>query len=268
VMKRKPLKETTTPRPAFDRPLKKDAGKQVQRVNKIIASAGLTSRRNADNWIKSGRVSVNGLVVKEPGARAVWGTDRIKVDGLEIPEPSTRIYLMLNKPFGYICSLSDPQGRPLVTDLLKEIPQRVYPVGRLDFDTLGLLLLTNDGQWAHRLTHPRYKVPRTYKVTVKGRITDRAMNQLRKGIRLRDGFTGSAKLSPISLEEKQSVIRIAITQGKSRQVRRMLEAVGYEVIHLIRTGFGSLALGDLKVGEYRHLESHEVTSMKKLAGIL
>jgi 23S rRNA pseudouridine2605 synthase len=267
VMKRKPLNETTTPRPAFDRPLKKDAGKQVQRVNRIIASAGLTSRRNADNWIKSGRVTVNGLVVKEPGVRALWGVDRIEVDGREIPEPSQRIYLMLNKPFGYICSLSDPQGRPLVTDLLEDIPQRVYPVGRLDFDTMGLLLLTNDGRWAYHLTHPRYKVPRTYKVTVNGRITDQAMNRLRRGIRLGDGPAGPAKLRPVSLEERQSVIRITITQGKSRQVRRMLEAVGYEVIHLIRTGFGGLRLGDLKVGEYRHLESHEVASMKKLAGI-
>jgi 23S rRNA pseudouridine2605 synthase len=267
VMKRKPLEETIKPRPPLDRPLKNDAGRQVQRVNKIIASAGLTSRRNADTWIKSGRVTINGLVIKEPGSQAVWGSDRIEVDGREIPGPSPRIYLMLNKPFGYICSLSDPQGRPLVTDLLKDIPQRVYPVGRLDFDTLGLLLLTNDGKWAHRLTHPRYKVPRTYKVTVNGRITERAMSRLRKGIRLSDGYTGPSKLSPINLDEKQSVIRITITRGKSRQVRRMLEAVGYEVIHLIRIGFGCLSLGDLKVGEYRPLESHEVASLKKQAGM-
>jgi len=266
-MKRKPLKETTTARPPLDRPLNKDSGRQFQRVNRIIASAGLTSRRNADSWIKSGRVAVNGLVVKEPGVKAVWGVDRIEVDGREIPDPSPRIYLMLNKPFGYICSLSDPQGRPLVSDILKEIPQRVYPVGRLDFDTLGLLLLTDDGLWAHHLTHPRFKVPRTYKVTVKGGITDRAMNRLRQGVRLRDVFTGPAKLSPVRLGENQSVIRITIAQGKSRQVRRMLEAVGYEVIHLIRTGFGNLALGDLKIGEYRHLETHEVASLKKLAGM-
>lgn len=264
-MKRKPLRETIPPSPSLNRPSKEDCGSQ--RVNKIIASAGLTSRRNADNWIISGRVTVNGVVVREPGARAVWGSDRIEVDGREIPEPSPRMYLMLNKPFGYICSLSDPQGRPLVTDILEDIPQRVYPVGRLDFDTLGLLLLTNDGKWAHRLTHPRYKVPRTYKVTVNGRITDRAMNRLSKGIRLKDVDTGPSKLSPLSLEEGRSVIRITIAQGKSRQVRRMLEAVGYEVIHLIRTGFGSLALGDLKVGKYRHLESQEVASMKKLLGM-
>ena len=267
-MKKKPLKETITPRPPFDRPSRKDVDrKEIQRVNRIIASAGLTSRRNADNWIKYGRVAVNGIAVKEAGACAVWGVDRIEVDGREIPGPSPRIYLMLNKPFGYICSLSDPQGRPLVTDLLKDIQERVYPVGRLDFDTMGLLLLTNDGRWAHRLMHPRYKVPRTYKVTVHGRITDQALNRLRKGIRLEDGFSGPAKLSPVSIDESRSIIRVTIARGKSRQVRRMLEAVGYEVIHLIRTGFGNLALGDLKVGEYRHLEDPEVASLKKQAGM-
>ncbi|MCP4667050.1 MAG: rRNA pseudouridine synthase, partial [Deltaproteobacteria bacterium] len=139
---------------------------QPQRLNRILSSAGLTSRRKADEWIKSGRVMLNGRLVVEPGVRALWGIDRIQVDGQEIPRPSQRTYVMLNKPFGYICALSDPQGRPLVGDLLKDIPRRVYPVGRLDFDTLGLLLLTDDGEWAHRLTHPSYRVPRTYKVTV------------------------------------------------------------------------------------------------------
>ncbi|MBW2032784.1 MAG: rRNA pseudouridine synthase [Deltaproteobacteria bacterium] len=258
-MKRKSLRKPATPRPPRDRPPKKDAGRQVQRVNSIISSAGLTSRRNADNWIKSGRVIVNGRVVTEPGAQAVWGADRIEVDGREIPEPSPRIYLMLNKPFGYICSLKDPQGRPLVTDILEDIPQRVYPVGRLDFDTLGLLLLT---------THPRYRVPRTYKVTIAGKITDQALNRLRKGVRLKGGSSGSTKLSPVSLSEKQSVFRMTITQGKSRQVRRMLEAVGHEVIHLIRIGFGMLTLGNLKVGEYRYLETDEIASMKKLVGLV
>ena len=266
-MKRKSPKEKTKHQTPFDSFSNKTTGKDLQRVNRILASAGLTSRRNADNWIKSGRVAVNGLVLKEPGALAIWGVDRIEVDGLEIPAPFPRIYLMLNKPFGTICSLSDPQGRPLVTDLLKDITQRVYPVGRLDFDTLGLLLLTNDGRWAHRLTHPRYKVPRTYKATVEGRITEREMNRLQKGIRLRDGPTGPAKLSSVSLGERRSIVRITITQGKSRQVRRMLEAVGHQVIHLIRTGFGSLALGDLKIGEYRYLEIHEVDALKKQAGM-
>jgi pseudouridine synthase len=210
---------------------------------------------------------VNGRLVTEPGSRAVWGRDRIEVDGQEIARPSERLYLMLNKPFGYICSLSDPEGRRLVTDLLKDIPQRVYPVGRLDFDTLGLLLLTNDGEWAHRLTHPRYRVPRTYKVTVAGEITKDVLSVLRRGVQLEDGPWCRAKVTLIDRNERQSLLRMTITQGKSRQVRRMLEAVGYRVVHLMRTGFGTLTLGDLKIGEYRHLETEEVGSMKKLVGM-
>ena len=246
------------------RTLKSD---QPQRLNRIISSAGLTSRRKADEWIKSGRVTVNGQLVTEPGMQALWGVDRISVDGQEIPKPTQRTYLVLNKPFGYICSLSDPQARPLVGDLLKDIPQRVYPVGRLDFDTLGLLLLTDDGEWAHRLTHPRYRVPRTYKVTVEGRMSDEAVDKLRKGVCLGGRPSGSSKVTVITRNEKQSVIRMTITRGRSRQIRRMLEAVGYRVIHLIRTGFGMLGLGNLKVGEYRHLEAEELVQMNKMVGL-
>jgi pseudouridine synthase len=193
--------------------------------------------------------------------RAVWGRDLIKVDGDKIPGPSSRLYLMLNKPFGYICSLSDPKGRPIVTDLLKDIPQRVFPVGRLDFDTLGLLLITNDGDWAHHLTHPRYSIPRTYKVTVAGEMAPEALKALKKGVLLEDGPSGRSKVTLISRNQKQSLLRMTIYQGKSRQIRRMVAAVGYRVVHLIRTGFGTLTLGDLKIGEYRHLETEEVESV-------
>ena len=174
---------------------------------------------------------------------------------------------MLNKPFGYMCSLNDPEGRPIVIDLLQHLGQRVYPVGRLDFDTLGLLLLTNDGEWAHRVTHPSYQIPRTYKATVYGRITDEAIGLLRKGVMLEDGPSGRTKAEVISRNEKRSNVRITITQGKNRQVRRMLEAVGYKVIHLVRIGFGTLALGDLKIGDYRHLKTEEVASLKNLVGL-
>lgn len=241
---------------------------QPQRLNQILALAGLTSRRKADEWITSGRVTVNGRMVSEPGTRAVWDSDCIKVNGREIPRPSERLYLMLNKPFGYICSLNDPQGRPIVADLFQDIPQRVYPVGRLDFDTLGLLLLTNDGEWAYRLMHPRYRVPRTYKVIVAGKITEETISRLRKGVPLRDGHSGGAKVSLVACDTTQSVLRMTITRGKSRQVRRMLEAVGCKPVHLVRTSFGKLALGDLKVGEYRFLETEEVQAMKKLVGLV
>lgn len=242
---------------------------QPQRLNRILSLAGLTSRRHADEWIRSGRVSVNDQVVTEPGTKAVWGVDLITVDAREIPKPSQRLYLMLNKPFGYICSMSDPEGRPMVRDLLKDIPERVYPVGRLDFDTLGLLLLTNDGEWAHRLTHPKYRVPRTYKATVKGEINDRAIRLLNSGVETESGGPSlRGKATVITRNERQSVLRLTITQGKSRQVRRMLDAVGYRVIHLIRTAFGTLSLQDLKVGQYRHLQTEEVEDTKKLVGLI
>ena len=228
----------------------------------------MTSRRNADQLIKSGKITVNGNVVTELGAAAVWGLDIILVDGREIPAPSERLYLILNKPFGYICSLKDPEGRPLITDLLKDIPHRIYPVGRLDFDTLGLLLITNDGEWAHRLTHPRYHVPRTYKVTVGGRITDKAIARLRKGFLLKDGPSGPSKTGLIMRNERQSIIRMTIKQGKTRQVRRMIEAAGFRVVHLVRTSFGNIELGDLKVGKYRHLDRVEVMASKKLVGMV
>jgi 23S rRNA pseudouridine2605 synthase len=239
-----------------------------QRINKILSLAGLASRRDADELIKSGRVQLNGHPVADLGARATWGMDSIKVDGREIPRLIDRVYLMLNKPFGYISALSDPAGRPVVTDLLKGVEQRVYPVGRLDFDSLGLLLFTNDGEWAFRLTHPRYHVPRTYKVAVEGTISDEALARLRRGIRLEDGPSGPSKITLVECNKERSLIRMTITVGKSRLIRRMLEAAGYPVIHLVRLGFGTIALGDLKVGSYRFLESPEVFSMKKMVGMV
>lgn len=206
-------------------------------------------------------------MVTQPGTTAHWGIDRIIVSGQPLPEAPISVYLMLNKPFGAICSLHDPQGRRVVTDLVSEIPQRVFPVGRLDFDTLGLLLLTNDGDWAYRLTHPSFRVPKTYKVTVAGRISDQAVLQLQKGVKIKDGPVCRAAVTLLQREQDRSVLRLTITQGKSRQVRLMLDNVDFKVIQLLRTGFGNLQLGTLKVGRYRHLEKQEVDSIKKLVGM-
>ncbi len=244
-----------------------DFGNKAQRLNKILSTAGLSSRRQADRWISEGRVAVNGHVIRKLGSAAVWGNDSIKLDGKEIPEPPGKLYLLLNKPFGYICSLRDPEGRPLVTDLLEKIPQRVYPVGRLDFDSLGLLLLTNDGEWTYRLTHPKYQIPRTYKVTMEGKITDQAMNRLRDGMPLHDGPSGLSKVTLLSRNERKSLIRMTITQGRNRQVRRMLEAVGHQVVHLVRISYGNLQLGNLKNGQYRFLKDDEIRTMKKFVKI-
>jgi 23S rRNA pseudouridine2605 synthase len=229
--------------------------------------AGITSRRKADELIKAGRVSVNSRVIREPGTQAVWGTDSVKVNGHEIPGPSERIYLMLNKPAGYVSSLKDPAGRPVVTDLLTGIKERVYLVGRLDFGTLGLLLLTNDGEWAHRLSHPRFHVSKTYKVTLEGTVSEEALEILRKGVDLEDGFSGPAKVALLQRSAGRSILRMTITTGKQHIVKRMVDAVGFRVIHLLRTGFGTLELGRLKVGSFRHLEPDEVEATKKLVGL-
>ena len=238
-----------------------------QRLNRILSLAGAASRRKADEFIKSGRVILNGQKVFELGTKAVWGKDSIKLDGKEIPGPSDRIYIMLNKPFGYITSLSDPEGRPVVTDLIKDIPQRLYPVGRLDFDSIGLLLMTNDGDFSYRLTHPKYHAPKTYKVTVEGKVSDETLRRLKNGIELDDGFSGKSKADLIRQAGSRSVIRLTVNQGRNRLVRRMVEAVGCEVIQLMRTGFGGIEIGNLKIGKYRHLNPDEVYDLKRSVGL-
>jgi 23S rRNA pseudouridine2605 synthase len=259
-MKKKAQKARQRSRPKTD--------KTTQRINRILSLAGLASRRKADEWIQSGRVVLNGRVIQTLGEKAVWGVDRIEVDGRPIPGPSERIYVMLNKPFGYVCSMSDPSRRPIASDLLKGIQERLYPVGRLDFDSLGLLFFTNDGEWAHRLSHPRFRVPKTYKITVKGRINDAALSQLREGVELEDGFSGPAKATLLQRNPERSLIRLTVKSGRRRLVRRMTESLGYPTIHLIRTGYGSLELGDLKIGSFRFLEPSEVEDMKKMVGLL
>jgi 23S rRNA pseudouridine2605 synthase len=238
-----------------------------QRINRILSASGITSRRKADEMIKAGRVSVNGRIVTEAGAQAVWGVDRILVDGRAVPDPTERVYLMLNKPFGYVSALSDPDGRPVVVELLQDVGRRVYPVGRLDFDTLGLLLFTDDGEWAFRLAHPRFRVPKTYKVTVSGSVSDAAVEELKNGVHLEDGFSGPCKITLLRRDGKASILRMTITTGRKRLLRRMIEASGYTVTHLIRIGFGIVELGTLKVGRYRHLEPSEVEDMKKMVGL-
>jgi 23S rRNA pseudouridine2605 synthase len=238
-----------------------------QRINRILSLSGVTSRRKADELIKSGRVTINGKKIFELGTKAVWGKDSIILDGKEITGPSDRVYVMLNKPFGYITSMSDPGERAIVTDLIKDIPERLYPVGRLDFDSIGLLLLTNDGDFAYRLTHPRYHVARTYKVTIEGSISEDTLNSLRNGTQLEDGFSGTAKANLISQTGSRSVIRLTVTQGRNRMVRRMVEAVGCRVIQLMRTGFGELELGNLKIGKYRMLTSDEVNTLMHAVGL-
>ena len=236
-------------------------------MNKIIAMAGIASRRRADELMSQGLVMVNGHKQTELGARAVWGIDAIEVDGHPIPGPPKRIYVMLNKPFGYVSTLRDPEGRPIIRDVIKDIKERIYPVGRLDFDSQGLLIVTNDGELSFRLMHPKFRIPRTYKVTVDRSLSDASVQQLKKGILLDDGLTNPAQVKIIDRQQGKSVVRITIFEGRSREVRRMFEAVGHKPLKLIRTGYGGLTLGSLKVGKYRHLRSVEVKALRSSVGL-
>ena len=247
--------------------MKRTSNKKAERLNKIIAMAGIASRRRVDELMSQGLVTVNGHKQTELGAKAVWGIDAIEVDGHPIPGPPQKIYVMLNKPFGYVSTLRDPEGRPIVRDVIKDIKERIYPVGRLDFDSQGLLILTNDGELSFRLMHPKFRIPRTYKVIVDRSLSDASVQQLKKGILLDDGLTNPAKVKIIERHQARSIMRITIFEGRSREIRRMFEAVGHKTLKLIRTGYGTLTLGSLKVGKYRHLRSVEVKALRSSVGL-
>ena len=238
----------------------------MERLQKILAAAGVASRRKCEELILSGKVQVNGETVTTLGTKADPSTDVITVEGKPIGAEK-KLYLMFNKPKGVITSASDPQGRKIVTDYLKGIKERVYPVGRLDYDTEGLLLLTNDGEFAHLLTHPKHHVPKTYLATVKGVPHGTALDKLKQGVMLGDGMTAPAEVEyyDIDPEEKYATISITIHEGRNRQVRRMFDAISHPVTRLKRISFGDLVLGNLKRGLYRHLTKEEVDSLYKLA---
>lgn len=234
------------------------------RVHRALAQAGVASRRGAERMITEGRVTVNGVVATI--GQVVSPGDRIAVDGREVnPEP-IRTYV-LNKPMGVVSTASDPEGRPTVLDGLPD-DVRLYPVGRLDIDTTGLLLITNDGDLAHRLMHPRSKVPKTYEVLVEGRVSAAGVRALRNGVELEDGPTQPAR---VEILDRAAVggtwLSIEITEGRNRQVRRMCEAIGHRVRRLVRTRYGGLGMGRLKRGEYRMLSSAELARLEALAGL-
>ena len=234
-----------------------------ERLQKILSRAGVTSRRAAETMIVEGRISVNGQIVTELGTKADPETDLIKVDGKPVVISKKRVYLLLNKPAGYVTTLADPGGRPVITELVKAIPERLFPVGRLDFNTEGLLLLTNDGEWANRLAHPSHEVEKEYLVKIRGSLTADRIAQLVNGIKLDDGWTAPAKVDIIRVLEKNVWFTITIHEGRYRQVRRMCEALELPLVKLKRVRYGNILLGELKSGEYRLLDPAEV---KILAG--
>ncbi|HEY0829193.1 MAG TPA: pseudouridine synthase [Bacilli bacterium] len=238
----------------------------MERLQKVLAQAGIASRRKCEEIILAGRVEVNDEKVTTLGTKVDPNNDLIKVDGRAI-NAEKKIYVMLNKPKGVITSAEDPQGRKVVTDFLRGINERVYPVGRLDYDTDGLLILTNDGEFANMLTHPKHHVPKTYHATVKGVPHGTVLEKLQNGIMLEDGMTAKAEVDYIDInpETNLSVIKIVIYEGRNRQVRRMFDAVSFPVIKLRRVQFGPIFLDGLPRGQYRHLTNHEIRELSEMA---
>jgi len=237
-----------------------------ERLQKVLANAGVASRRKCEELITAGKVTVNGKVVTELGAKADPAVDTITVSGKAIKKEA-KIYLMFNKPKGVITSVSDPKGRSVVIDYLKEVKERLYPVGRLDYDSEGLLLLTNDGDLAHKLTHPSHRVPKTYHATVERVPHGNALEKLAKGIKLDDGMTAPAEVEyqDIDPEGKYATIAITIYEGRNRQVRRMFEAIRHPVTRLKRISFGGLYLDNLQRGKHRKLTAEELGKLREIA---
>lgn len=231
------------------------------RINKYIASCGEASRRVADELIQKGKVSVNGNVLREPGYDVQEG-DEVRVYGRVIHLETRKAYYLLNKPVGYVTTTVDKEGRPTVMDLVQEEGVRLFPVGRLDYNTSGLLILTNDGDLSNKLMHPSKEFPKTYRVRAAGTVTFRDIQRLEQGIDIGGFVTSPAEAKLIRHDRNSSIVEITIHEGKNRQVRRMFKALGYPVQELERIGLGNLVIGRLARGSYRKLSREEVEYLK------
>ena len=238
----------------------------AERLQKIIAKAGIASRRAAEGLILAGRVTVDGQVVTELGGK-YESSQRICVDGRPLDLAEEKVYFLLNKPKGYLSTAKDERGRRTVLDLLPEVKERVYPLGRLDNNTEGLLLISNDGNLMNGLLHPRYKVNKTYIARVTPIPTEKALDKLRQGIKLEDGLTAPAAVKLMDTAEDEAKVEITIHEGRNRQVRRMFAAIGSDVRALKRVKFASLTLAGVKRGKYRPLTAEEITELYHIAGI-
>lgn len=232
-----------------------------ERLQKILARSGLASRRAAETLIRQGRVTVDGKIVTEMGFRADPDKQVVACDGRPIRVAEEKIYLLLNKPKGYVTTLHDPQGRPIVTSLLAGISARVFPVGRLDFDTEGALIMTNDGEFAQRLLHPSFEIKRTYQATVRGLPTGAKLRLLEEGVEIEGRKTWPARLRIVARGADATTVEITIHEGRKRQVRKMFAAIGHPVKALRRVAYGGLRLGDLSPGKYRILTKAELTEI-------
>jgi 23S rRNA pseudouridine2605 synthase len=233
-----------------------------KRLQKILSEMGITSRRKAEDLIFEGRVTVNGRIATI-GTKADPVKDHIKVDGKLLIRPEPKVYIMFNKPKNVVTSLHDPEGRPTVKDFLKGVKYRVFPVGRLDYDSEGLLLLTNDGDFAHAVLHPSKKISKTYLVKVKGILEEDKIEKLKTGVKLVERMTAPVKVKRIRETENNSWLEIIIYEGKKRQIRRMLEKIGHDVLKLKRIRVDGLELGKLEPGTFRYLTLEERDKIKK-----
>ena len=243
-----------------------DENPEGVRLQKVLAAAGIASRRASEVMISEGRVEVNGRIVTEQGLRVDPERAVIRVDGSRIPPPRHHVYVVFNKPRGVVSTMDDPEGRPTLTEYLDRRKERLFHVGRLDTDTEGLLLLTNDGEFSHRLAHPSYRVPKTYLAEVEGVVDERTVNRLRKGITLEDGPIKPDHVKLVSKAQDRSLLRITIHEGRNRLVRRTMDSVGHPVRQLSRTAIGPVRLGNLKIGELRDLTREELGALLDLIG--
>jgi 23S rRNA pseudouridine2605 synthase len=234
------------------------------RLQKYIALSGIASRRSAEDLIRTGRVKVNGAVVSEMGVVINPNIDTITVDNKSIQIENNKVYIMLNKPEGYVTTVSDEFNRPTVIDLVQDIQERIYPVGRLDYDTSGLLLMTNDGDLTYQLTHPKHEIPKTYIATVRGHLNEKEKTRFKSGIDIGGYVTAPADIEALKEDPSSSTVQVIIHEGKNRQIRKMFDALTHPVLSLKRISIGSLNIDQLPSGKWRHLTAEEASYLKSL----
>ena len=236
------------------------------RLQKYLAACGVGSRRKCEEYIQQGRVSVNGETVTVLGTK-IKGGDIVCLDNKEVKSEERLVYYLLNKPVGYVTTVKDEKNRPTVLDLFQGIDERIFPIGRLDYNTSGLLLLTNDGELTYALTHPKHEVDKIYRVKIKGQIEEKTLDRLRKGVIISGRKTAPAIVQVITAGPQNTVLSMTIHEGRNRQIRKMCEAVGHSVMKLTRVAIGEMTLEDLQVGKYRKLTANEVRYLKKAGGL-
>jgi 23S rRNA pseudouridine2605 synthase len=237
------------------------------RINKYLSLCGVTSRRGADKLITEGRISLNDTPIEEKGVIVDETSDIVKVDGVEVKPVDEKVYLLMNKPANVMTTLRDPFKRKTIMHYLKSLPHRVYPVGRLDFDTQGALLLTNDGDLAYRLAHPRYRVKKIYEALVTGHFKPEDAKKIKAGIKLEDGATGRAEVDILGFVRKMTRIRLTLTEGRKREVKQLCEKVGHPLTDLRRVEIAGIPLKDLRPGRWRYLTVKEIDRLKDMVDL-